>query len=394
MRALHLRRWASAAALAVLSTLGACSSSNDPEPAPSDLSAAAKLGARIFDDPSLSASGALACSGCHQAQHAHASTAVVNLGGPALDQAGTRNSPTLRYLDQNPAFFFDGEGTPTGGFNRDGRASSLMAQAHRPFLAPNEMANASTADVVARLAAAAYADEFKALFGADVFADADTAFARALFALAAFQREDTAFHPYTSRYDDFLRGTGTLSEQERRGLALYNNPAKGNCAACHPSSRGADGSLPLFTDFTYDNLGVPRNPAIAANADPAFFDLGLCGPGREDLADRRDLCGAFKVPTLRNIAVTAPYFHNGRFATLTEAMRFYVRRDTHPEEWYPRRADGSIDQFDDLPDFARINVNLTEAPYNRRPGEAPALSESEIADVIAFLGTLTDADLR
>ncbi len=102
-----------------------------------------------------------------------------------------------------------------------------------------------------------------------------------------------------------------------------------------PSERPRpNGEPPLFTDFSYDNLGVPRNAAIPANDDPTYFDLGLCGPFRDDLATARDLCGAFKVPTLRNIALTAPYFHNGRFATLAQALAFYVRRDTNPEEWY------------------------------------------------------------
>ncbi len=135
---------------------------------------------------------------------------------------------------------------------------------------------------------------------------------------------------------------------------------------------------------------MPRNDAIPANDDPNYFDLGLCGPARDDLATSRDLCGAFKVPTLRNIAVTAPYFHNGRFATLTEALKFYVRRDTNPEEWYPIDAAGQVQNFNDLPTEFVANVNVTEVPYNRGLGDTPALSSAEIADVIAFLETLTD----
>jgi cytochrome c peroxidase len=105
----------------------------------------------------------------------------------------------------------------------------------------------------------------------------------------------------------------------------------------------------------------------------------------------RELCGAFKVPTLRNVALTAPYFHNGRFATLTEVLRFYVRRDTHPDEWYPiDPATGLAHKFDDLPADLTVNVNTTEPPYDRRPGDLPALTEPEIQDVVAFLQTLTD----
>jgi cytochrome c peroxidase len=289
-----------------------------------------------------------------------------------------------------PAFHFDSEGTPTGGFDRDGRAASLAEQAERPFLAPHEMANPTKADMVDKLSRATYAAEFRRVFGDDIFTRPDDAFSRAVFAIQQFETEDPSFRPFDSKYDFFLAGKVRLTDAEMRGLALFNNPQKGNCAACHPSAKGADGSSPLFTDFTYDNLGVPRNTDIPATADPAYFDLGLCGPDRTDLSTRGDLCGAFKVPTLRNVATRKVFFHNGRFKSLQDALRFYVRRDTNPEEWYPSAADGTILKFNDLPAAFRGNVNTTEAPYNRQPGMAPALSDEEIADLIQFLGTLTD----
>jgi cytochrome c peroxidase len=96
------------------------------------------------------------------------------------------------------------------------------------------------------------------------------------------------------------------------------------------------------------------------------------------------------VPTLRNVAVRQTFFHNGRFSSLKEALTFYVQRDTSPEKWYPLNADGSVNKFDDLPAAYRANVNTSEAPYNRRRGGTPALSDAEIDDVIAFLATLTD----
>jgi cytochrome c peroxidase len=209
-------------------------------------------------------------------------------------------------------------------------------------------------------------------------------------ALQQFEVEDPAFRPFSSKFDEFLRGNATLSQQELRGFLLFNDPRKGNCAACHPSGRSADGSFPLFTDFTYDNLGIPRNPELSQNADPNFFDLGLCAREGGDLAARTDLCGAFKVPSLRNVAVRKRFFHNGRFSTLKEALTFYVQRDTNPEKWYPLNPDGTVNKFDDLPPQYRGNVNTSEAPYNRKPGEAPALSDAEIDDLIAFLNTLTD----
>jgi len=387
-----LRRLLPAALTMLLAACGGGGgSSNDPPVA--KLSPAAALGEKIFSDPTLSMSGQMSCATCHVPATAHATNnpdVVVFDGGMALNIPGIRNAPSLRYLNLNPAFFFDKEGTPTGGFNHDGRANSLIDQAPRPFLAAHEMANPTPSDVIAKLKAAPYADEFRRVFGAEILDAPDAAFDRMRFALGQYQNEDADFHSFDSKYDQFLAGRATLSGRELQGLALFNNPDKGGCAGCHPSGRGADGSPPLFTDFTYDNIGVPRNPAIPANADPAYFDLGLCGPFRTDLASRTDLCGAFKVPTLRNIAVSAPYFHNGRFRTVKEVVGFYVRRDTNPEEWYPLNADGSVNKFDDLPPQYHGNVNTTEVPYNRKRGQAPALTPDEVDLVVEFLNTLTD----
>jgi cytochrome c peroxidase len=357
------------------------------------LSPAAQLGAKIFSDPSLSASGRQSCASCHDPASAHGApnALAAQFGGPALDQQGSRSAGSIRYLATNTAFHFAADGTPTGGFFWDGRADSLQQQAGAPLLNPKEMANASKADVVAKLARSAYAGEFRALYGDAIFDDADAAFQRLTLAVQQFELESPAFRPFSSRYDEFLRGKLRLTDQEMRGLALYNSPAKGNCAACHPSGRGADGSFPLFTDFSYDNLGVPRNPELASNTDPAYFDLGLCG--RPELAQRSDLCGAFKVPSLRNVAVRKRFFHNGRFKTLKEAVTFYAQRDTAPEKWYPLNADGSVTKFDDVPPADRRNVNTQEAPLNRHLGDAPALSDAEVDDLVAFLGTLTDADI-
>ena len=395
-RSQSIRAWrlcSSVVALALLSACGGGSSSNGTAPPPAEpaLSDTARLGELIFKDESLSASGRMACQTCHDPVHAHAGPPPdpVSPGGPELADRGLRNSPSIRYASLNPAFHFEADGTPVGGFFRDGRAASLADQAHRPFFDAREMAIPNVESLAQKLRSAEYVSEFMRIFGADVFDNPQRALDSAAFALARYQIEDPDFHRFDSKYDAFLAGTATLTQQELRGLALFNDPAKGNCAACHPSARAADGSPPLFTDFTYDNLGVPRNPAIPANADPSYHDLGLCGPQRPDLADRADLCGAFKVPSLRNVALTAPYFHNGRFQTLEEVVAFYVRRDTNPEEWYPPGATG-VEKFDDLPAELRRNVNTTEAPYNRPLGGSPALSPDEIADVVAFLGTLSD----
>jgi cytochrome c peroxidase len=367
-------------------------SSNAPAAIAADPALPARLGEKIFNDQSLSASGKQACSTCHDPLHAHAqpNALAVQLGGKNLDQPGFRAAPSLRYLNTTPNFFFAADGSPTGGFDRDGRVQTLAAQAERPFLAAHEMANASRADVVNSLKRSAYAAEFQTAFGAAIFDRPDDAFERALFALQQFQLQAPEFHPFDSKYDQFLAGKASLSDAELRGLSLFNDAKKGNCGSCHLSAKGADGSPPLFTDFTFDNLGVPRNPAIPATADSGYFDLGLCGPDRNDLAQRADLCGAFKVPSLRNVTTRQVFFHNGRFTSLRDAIGFYVRRDTNPEEWYPRDANGQVQKFNDVPPQYSKNINTSEAPYNRKPGMAPALSEAEIEDVMQFLSTLTD----
>lgn len=391
----HSRSWVFV--LPLLVCLSACggggSTASSPAAADSGaLSAQAALGEKIFRDVSLSASGKQACISCHDPVTGHAgpNDLPAQLGGAGLNIQGVRNAPGIRYLAFNKGFRFESDGTPTGGFFWDGRAVSLQDQAARPFLGPKEMANASVEELAQRLARASYADELKTMFGADIFARPADALARIALLLQVYQQEDPDFRPFSSKYDEFLRGRVSLNPQELRGLALFNAESKGNCAACHPSAKAADGSLPLFTDFTYDNLGVPRNPKLSQNGDARFFDLGLCVRDGGDLLARSDLCGAFKVPSLRNVALRKAYFHNGRFTSLKDVVSFYVTRDTSPELWYTRNADGSLNKFDDLPDAYKRNVNVTEGPYNRLAGQAPALNASEIDDLVAFLATLSD----
>lgn len=364
-----------------------------PQPSTAGLSPLAALGEQLFRDESLSVSGRLSCQTCHQPAFAHAAPSgdLVSSGGPGMNVPGFRNSPSIRYASYTPAFGFDEEGTAFGGLFRDGRVPTLAAQAAQPFTDPGEMANATPADVIERLARSPNVARFREVFGLDALDDADRAFANLAAAIAQYEFENPDFHRFDSRYDAFLAGKAQLTEAERRGLALFEDPDKGNCAACHPSRPSEDGVPPLFTDFTYDNVGVPRNAKLSANADPAFFDLGVCGPQRRDLSERRDLCGAFKVPTLRNVARTAPYFHNGAFNDLREVVDFYVRRDTEPDAWYPKGADGTR-KFDDLPSGLAESVNVSEVPYDRKAGGVPALTPPEIDDVVAFLKTLDDGD--
>ena len=362
----------------------------------------AEFGRRLFFDPSLSASGRLSCASCHDPAHAYgpADERAVMPGGKDMRQSGLRAVPSLRYLQAAPAFTehfrdSDDEGDasvdngPTGGLTWDGRVDRGRDQARLPLLSPLEMANDSPAAVVAAVRRSPHADLLRRAFGKRIFADPERAFDGILQALEAYEQRYTEFYPYSSKYDAYLDGKVELTPSEMRGLALFNDPEKGNCAHCHQSARSNDGAPPQFTDYGLAALGVPRNSAIAANADPFFYDLGLCGPLRRDLADRGEYCGMFKSPSLRNVALRRAFFHNGVFRTLRQVLEFYVERDIHPEKWYPREADGTVRKYDDLPPQYQANVNI-EPPFDRHVGDEPRLSGEEIDDIIAFLQTLTD----
>ncbi|WP_085314973.1 cytochrome-c peroxidase [Derxia lacustris] len=366
------------------------------QPSPAELT---ELGRALFSDARLSASGRVSCASCHDPAHAYGPPdgRAVRLGGADLRQPGLRAVPSLRYQQDTPPFsehFSESDGDdsvdqgPTGGRDWDGRAASAHEQAAGPLLSPFEMANASMPAAVARLRQSPNAGRMRAAFGAGLFDDDRKAWNALLLALEVFQQSPQDFYPYSSKYDAWLRRQTELSPAERRGLALFDDPAKGNCAQCHVSAikRGA---FPQFTDRGFIATGVPRNRAIPANADPGYFDLGLCGPLRTDLRGQTGYCGMFKTPTLRNVATRSVFFHNGVFHRLEDAVRFYAERDVHPERFYPRAADGKPRKFDDLPAAYAGNVNR-EPPFDRSVGQRPALTAAEIADVVAFLRTLTD----
>lgn len=337
------------------------------------------LGRKMFFDKSLSGNERMSCSSCHDPAYAY--------GPPEGLKAGMRAVPSLRYLQAIPQFtehYFDEDkgddsvdNGPTGGLTWDGRVDRGRDQARIPLLAADEMANASPADVVARVRRASYAGELRGL------SDDRQVLNKVLEALETFEQDEREFYPYSSKFDAWMSGEAALTERELRGLALFKDPAKGNCAACHTADRGANGTLPQFTDYGFAALGVPRNRALPANADPNYYDMGLCGPVRTDLRGRKEYCGMFITPSLRNVATRHTFFHNGVFSSLKDAVMFYAERDTQPAKWYG----GS--KFDDLPVEYRGNVN-GDAPFGGAVGGKPALSESEIDDVVAFLGTLSD----
>ncbi len=367
-------------------------------PTAAAMAAMTAVGRELFMDPSLSASGKLACASCHDPAHAFGppTAAPVRSGGSDLGQPGVRAVPSLTYTQNIPPFtehFVEDEGDdsvdqgPAGGRNWDGRAQSAHDQALAPLFSPFEMANAAPAQVVDVVQRSGHAAELRAAFGDTVFDDRDRAFKAILLSLEVYQQSPAEFYPYDSKYDAWLRRRVQLSPAERRGLKVFNDPAKGNCARCHPSApRG--GAFPQFTDFGYVALGVPRNAAIPANADAQYYDLGLCGPLRTDLAGRKEYCGLFRTPSLRNVALRRVFFHNGVFNRLEDVLRFYAERDTTPQKWYPSVA-GRVRKFDDLPAEYQRNVDQLP-PFGRHAGERPAFDERDIKDLIAFLNTLTD----
>ncbi|EJN08731.1 cytochrome c peroxidase [Bradyrhizobium sp. YR681] len=391
------------------------------------LSAMAQLGKEIFYDASLSSSGALSCASCHSPDHAYGppNDGPVMLGGANLSRQGARAVPSLTYLDRHPNFSIGpdkgdddkivdlaqmaaigqqatrttkaagGTGAsanivPQGGLFWDGRADTLQDQALFPLLDPNEMDGGSAEIVADKLRRAPYVQRFVELFGAGVLKNQRLLIAEAMFAVARYQVEEPSFHPYTSKYDYWLEGRALLSESELRGLQAFNDPDKANCAGCHTSAPTRDGLPPLFTDHQYEALGAPRNAALAGNRDPGYFDLGVCGPHRTDIPEQTQYCGMFLTPTLRNTATRHAFFHNGVFKTLEQVLDFYNFRDTSPEKVFPRAADGTVLRYDDLPQKYHANVDVTDPPFDRHPGDRPAMTERDEVDIIAFLKTLTD----
>ena len=391
------------------------------------LSALARIGERLFHDPSLSASGRQSCASCHSPARSFGppDARSAELGGPDMTSEGIRPPPSLAYLyrqaifsigpaaeenDAPPSFSqlaqqaqstaraTKSAGTapaaaalvPQGGLFWDGRADTLMDQAKGPMMNPAEMANRSLDEVADRLRRAGYDRMLEPLFGPVVVRDPSMLFDEAMSAVSRYQVEARAFHRFDSKYDAWLQGKARLSPAEMRGMKLFDDPAKGNCAGCHLSRPTLDGLPPLFTDTEYEALGVPRNPRLAADRNPGFHDLGLCGPLRTDLASQTQYCGMFLTPTLRNTARRGVYFHNGVYHDLHDVLRFYDFRDTEPARIYPRDAGGRVMKYDDLPRRYWANVDVADAPFDRRPGDKPALTDGEMDDIVAFLGTLDD----
>ncbi|HEX5043638.1 MAG TPA: cytochrome c peroxidase [Candidatus Polarisedimenticolaceae bacterium] len=397
------------------------------------------LGKLLFFDPQLSVNANQSCAACHAPEVGFTgpiSASNLDAGiyeGSIPGRFGNRKPPSAAYGAPSPTFHRDArEGLFLGGMFWDGRAtgerlgSPLAEQAQGPFLNPLEQALPGPDAVIARACAGAYAGLFLQVCGTEACDVANTSAAYDCVGLAIAAYESSAeVNPFSSKYDAVLIGEATLTKEEQRGLALFKG--KGKCANCHPlksdtpgrsrpivvdtapegpvtlQPKGTDGVVldpvvflrPLFTDFSYDNLGIPRNPENPFYNEPEFnpegaswTDLGLGGflQSRVDYqAYAYGELGKHKVPTLRNVdkrpdaTFVKAYGHNGYFKSLEEIVHFYNTRDVLPT----------------CDEFGTPGVNCWPEPevalnVNRDELGDLKLSEADERAIVAFLKTLSD----
>lgn len=343
------------------------------------------LGEALFFDVDLSQNRSQSCASCHNPDHGFVDPLETRAGRAASLGAdgtsiGDRNAPTAAYAAFAPAFAKGADGRWRGGQFHDGRAATLEEQAGGPPLNPGEMAMPSKAAVVERLKEKpTYVDAFARLFGPDRLADTDAAYAAMTQAIAAFERTER-FAPFDSKYDRFLRGEATLTDEEELGRVLFFSNQFTNCSLCH-RLKGAGGAAgETFTDYSFHNIGVPENPRLRAvnGSKKGARDHGLLANPAVAGDPAQD--GRFKVPTLRNVAVTGPYMHNGVFADLRTVILFYNKYNSKS----PARAiDPETGRPWGRPEIA-ANLSLKELETG------PALDDRRIDALVAFLKTLTD----
>jgi cytochrome c peroxidase len=344
-----------------------------------------KLGKLLFFDPNLSFPNGMSCATCHDPNMAFTDprSSFPVSGGVIYGRFGNRNAPSAAYAAYSPVLYFDPtpnmgnmmQGMYRGGQFWDGRASTLEDQAKQPILNPLEMNNLNKRQVITQIRQGEYADLFEKVFGPRSLNHADTAYDNVVEAIAEYERS-SELSPFSSKYDQYLANPthNPLTVSEARGLALFTG--KANCKNCHVVDSNNSAGRPLFTSFGYQNIGVPRNPdnpfySLRRKFNPDgenFIDLGLGG-----ILNNSKHYGQFKIPSLRNVAVTAPYMHNGAFKTLREVLDFDNTRDLGG---YP-------------PAEVGMNVHRHMPPMDGFFGRL-GLTPQEIEDIISFLLTLTD----
>lgn len=354
----------------------------------------AAIGRAIFFDRSLSTPPGTSCADCHDPARGYSGNHGSANGlarGSRPGRFARRSTPSVLYLRFIRRFHMtwdDESNLPeaSGGFFWDGRESSVARLVLQPLLNPDEMGNPSREEIAGKLATAAYAPDLRRAFDAPFASLARTIDALGLCLEAFLTSREMA--PFSSRFDDFVRGTGTLTPLEQHGLALFEDAEKGGCRGCHRMDRGS--VLPessLFTDYGYEVVGVPRNRRRPPPRGRQY-DLGICERRDARLhTDDRWFCGSFRTPSLRNVALRESFMHNGTFTSLRDVVAFYATRGADPARWY------GATPFDDLPPRYRTNVDAARPPYDQPPGGKPRLDDAEIDAIVAFLGTLTDRNL-
>lgn len=342
------------------------------------------LGQALFVDPQLSLHRTQSCASCHtpeaglvDSRRQPITGGAVSLGGDG-HSLGVRNAPTLSYVGRVPPLQENQDGEYLGGLFLDGRAATLQEQALGPLLNPVEMAMPDGQTVLARLRDnPRYVESFQTLFGSAVLDDPEPALAALAESLATYERSP-AFSTFDSKYDRYLRGEYRMSEAEELGRILFFSQQFTNCNRCHQLQAMPGQAQEIFSNFEYHNIGTPANPAIQHPDNPGelYADPGLAN--NPQVADPQAQRGKFRVPTLRNVAVTGPYMHNGVFEDLRTVVLFYDKynnptREFNPETgqpWAPPAVDGTL-SLEDL-------------------SHGPALEERRVDALVAFMKTLTD----
>ena len=363
-----------------------------------------RLGKFIFEDMNLSLNQNQSCATCHAPGAGWTGPdATINAHGAVYEgskpgEFGDRKPPSSAYATQSPVLHVDEKEVFVGGNFWDGRAtgerlgSPAAEQALGPFLNPKEQALETPDDVVTRVCASSYASLFMTVWGADACSDKD-AYDYIGLSIAAYEASPEV-NAFTAKYDWSMQGKAKLTQLERRGFALFQG--KGKCSKCHVS----EGRMPLFTDYTYDNLGIPKNPENPVYlSNPGFIDPGLGGylATRSDYEDYADANkGKHKVPTLRNVDlrpspdVIKAYGHNGYFKSLEGIVHFYNTRDVLPECPSIHQSTGKS-----YTEAQALDANCWPAPevaanLNTRELGNLGLSADEEAAIVAFLKTLSD----
>ena len=283
------------------------------------------LGEILFFDKNLSQNRTQSCATCHNPNAGFADDRENGISkmaslGDDNKSLGDRQAPTASYAKFSPKFHFDEKKQKyIGGQFWDGRSATLEEQAGGPPLNPIEMGMASKKEVIARIKENdLYVSSFKNLYGNDILNDDEKAYDALTKAIASFERTD-AFSPFDSKYDRYLKGEYDLTATEDLGKSLFFSNNNNSCATCHVL-KGEDKEGETFTNYEYHNIGTPANNTLRAKNGVKVIDEGLLANTLvTDIKEK----GKYKVPTLRNVAVTAPYMHNGVFADLKTVVEFY-----------------------------------------------------------------------